>query len=60
MGGKLQKLLIVVPCYNEEEVFPQTVKVIGTLLDDLIAAKKSVRKAGSALLMTAVKTEHGS
>ncbi len=40
MGGKLQKLLIVVPCYNEEEVFPQTVKVIGALLDDLIAAKK--------------------
>lgn len=36
----LPKLAIIMPCYNEEEVFPQTVKVIGTLLDDLIAAEK--------------------
>lgn len=36
----LPKLAIIMPCYNEEEVFPQTVKVIGALLDDLIAAKK--------------------
>lgn len=40
MVKNLQKLLIVVPCYNEEEVLPQTIKVIGSLLDSLIKDKK--------------------
>ncbi|MCP8686836.1 glycosyltransferase family 2 protein [Marinobacterium sedimentorum] len=32
----LPKLNIVVPCYNEEEVLPETVKQLGGLLTDLI------------------------
>lgn len=40
MTEKLQKLVIVMPCYNEEEVLPQTFKVIGALLKKLIKAKK--------------------
>ena len=40
MTEKLQKLVIVIPCYNEEEVLPQTFKVIGALLKKLIKAKK--------------------
>lgn len=40
MTEKLQKLVIVMPCYNEEEVLPQTFKVIGSLLKKLIKAKK--------------------
>ncbi len=31
-------LTIVVPCYNEEEVLPETVKRLGLLLDGLIEA----------------------
>ena len=31
----LKTLTIVVPCYNEEEVFPETVKEIGTIVEDL-------------------------
>ena len=30
-------LTIVVPCYNEEEVLPETVKELGNILNDLIA-----------------------
>lgn len=40
MAEKLQKLLIVVPCYNEEEILPQTIKVIGALLNELIKEKR--------------------
>lgn len=40
MTEKLQKLVIVMPCYNEEEVLPQTFKVIGALLKKLIKDKK--------------------
>ncbi len=36
----LPKLVVIMPCYNEEEVLPQTFKVIGTLLKKLIKAKK--------------------
>src|SRR5712671_557543 len=37
-GGN--KLTIVVPCYNEEEVLPETVGRLTTFLDRLVAAKK--------------------
>lgn len=40
MSDDLKKLLIVMPCYNEEAVLPQTVKVIGALLKKLIKGKK--------------------
>lgn len=33
-------LTIVVPCYNEEEVLPETVKELGTILNQLIQAQK--------------------
>ena len=33
-------LAIVVPCYNEEESLPKTIKVLNDLLDRLIAAQK--------------------
>lgn len=40
MSDDLKKLLIVMPCYNEEAVLPQTIKVIGVLLKKLIKGKK--------------------
>lgn len=40
MAEKLPKLAIVVPCYYEEEVLPQTLKVIGGLLKDMIKHKE--------------------
>ncbi len=40
MSDDLKKLLIVMPCYNEEEVLPQTMNVIGSLLKKLIKGKK--------------------
>lgn len=40
MSDDLKKLLIVMPCYNEEAVLPQTIKVIGALLKKLIKGKK--------------------
>lgn len=33
-------LTIVVPCYNEEEVLPETTKELGRILNNLIAKKK--------------------
>jgi polyisoprenyl-phosphate glycosyltransferase len=32
-------LTIVVPCYNEEEVLPETIKQLGSLLEEMIAEK---------------------
>lgn len=40
MAENLPKLAIVVPCYYEEEVLPQTLKVIGGLLKDMIKHKE--------------------
>ena len=33
-------LTIVVPCYNEEEVLPETVKELGGVLENMIAERK--------------------
>lgn len=33
-------LTIVVPCYNEEEVLPETVKELGVILNDLVRQEK--------------------
>ena len=41
----LKTLTIVVPCYNEEEVLPETVKEIGTIIEDLIAQAKISTKS---------------
>lgn len=35
----LKKLLIILPCYNEEEILPLTIKKIKSLLKDMIAKK---------------------
>ena len=43
--GMLKTLTIVVPCYNEEEVLPETVKEIGTIIEDLIAQAKISTKS---------------
>ena len=41
MSNKVDNLLtIVVPCYNEEEVLPETVKELGAILQQLIQAEK--------------------
>ena len=34
------RLAVVVPCYNEEEVLPETLRRLGALLADLVAAGK--------------------
>ena len=36
----MQKLAIILPCYNEEEILPHTIKTMGNLLDKLIKDKK--------------------
>ena len=36
----MKTLAIVVPCYNEEEVLPETVKELGKILNDLIEQQK--------------------
>ena len=33
-------LTIVVPCYNEEEVLPETAKELGSILEDLVDQNK--------------------
>lgn len=33
-------LTIVVPCYNEEEVLPETVKELGVILNDLVRQER--------------------
>jgi polyisoprenyl-phosphate glycosyltransferase len=36
----MTKLAIVVPCYNEEEMLPETARVLGSLIGDLVARRK--------------------
>lgn len=36
----MNKLIIVVPCYNEEEVLPETIRLLSGTLSDLIIKKK--------------------
>ena len=40
MAEKLQKLLIILPCYNEEEILPSTIKTMKKLLTSLVKEKK--------------------
>ena len=53
-------LYIVVPCYNEEEVLPETSKRLKEKLKGLIQGGKVSEKAGSSLSMTAPRIEPGS
>ena len=36
----MKKLMIIVPCYNEQEVLPTTIKELSGLLDELISTQK--------------------
>ena len=38
--------MIVVPCYNEEEVFPATVKALISTIEDLIKKEKIAKNSG--------------
>lgn len=63
--GMLKTLTIVVPCYNEEEVLPETVKEIGAIVEDLIAqakisTKRLALRVRSSLSMTGVRIAPGS
>ena len=53
-------LYIVVPCYNEEEVLPETSRRLRAKLEGLMAAGKISERAGCCLSMTAPGTGRGS
>ena len=38
--------MIVVPCYNEQEVLPETVRQLTGVIQDLIAKKKIAANSG--------------
>lgn len=42
----MNRLMIVVPCYNEEEVFPATVKALISTIEDLIKKEKIAKNSG--------------
>lgn len=45
MAKENKMLTIVVPCYNEEEVLPETVKELGGVLENMIAEQKVDEKS---------------
>ena len=52
-------LYLVVPCYNEQEVLPETHRRLGQKLESLCARGLFPPKAGCCLWMTAAVTSHG-
>ena len=42
----MKRLMIIVPCYNEEEVFESTAKVLDGVITDLAAKKKIAENSG--------------
>ena len=46
----MRKLLIVVPCYNEQEVLPQTIKKLSDVLNDLFKKGKITRDSALVLV----------
>lgn len=57
MSGK--KLLIVIPCYNEEEALPSTLKRMETLMNKMLGEKLIDKTAGLCSSTTAAPTIHG-
>ena len=55
----MQKLYLVIPCYNEEEVLPETSKQLRAKMETLMAAGKSAKRAGLSLSTMVQKTGHG-
>lgn len=45
MRHKIPVLAIVVPCYNEEAVIPETIKNLSTVLNDLISKEKIAKNS---------------
>jgi len=39
MSNNINRLAIVVPCFNEEDVLPSTIKILESLLQDIISTK---------------------
>ncbi|MBE6776800.1 MAG: glycosyltransferase family 2 protein [Ruminococcaceae bacterium] len=46
----MRKLLIVVPCYNEQEVLPQTIEKLSDVLNDLFKKGKITNDSGLVLV----------
>lgn len=46
----MRKLLIVVPCYNEQEVLPQTISKLSEVLNELFQKGKITRDSGLVLV----------
>lgn len=42
----MQRLMIVVPCYNEEEILPYSMEKLTSLVRELIAKKKIASNSG--------------
>lgn len=48
----MKRLYIIIPCYNEEQVLPVTAPMFLEKIEQLAAAARSVRTAGSFSSMT--------
>ncbi len=46
----MKKLLIIVPCYNEQEVLPQTIEKLSGVMNDLLQKDKISRDSGILLV----------
>lgn len=53
-------LTIVVPCFNEEEVFPDTVAELTNLITDMVNDKQISHRSRLLSSMMEAGTEHGS
>ncbi len=49
-GVKMKKLLIIVPCYNEQEVLPTTIEKLSGVMNDLLQKDKISRESGILLV----------
>lgn len=49
-GVKMKKLLIIVPCYNEQEVLSQTIEKLSGVLNELFQKEKISRESGIVLV----------
>ncbi len=46
----MKKLLIIVPCYNEQEVLPNTIEKLSGVMNDLLEKEKISRQSGILLV----------
>lgn len=57
--GKIMKLGIVAPCYNEHEILAESAGRLTVLMDDLVAKKKIDADSSFFLSMTEAGITHG-